>query len=195
VAQLFLPTASKAKQIELRAIEIRTKYAYGPYQAINPFELAARMGVVLVADTWLEQHPELSAELASIAGSWSAGSLPVGDKTYILLNPDTSRARQSPTLGEELAHIALGHPKSKLINVDGLAIRTCDHAVEGEAYAVATALLMPYRSLFNHLNDGHPLEELATLVPVSQACREFRVKTAGLWNLHQARARARAQQS
>jgi len=184
----------KAKEIELSAIEVKKRYGFGPYEAVDPFDLAARMGVTLVASSWLDSLPdELRQTLGDIAGSWSAGSLAVGEATFILINQQTSRTRQMPSLGEELAHIALGHPKSKLMTIDGMALRTCNHQVEDEAYAVSTALLMPYRPLFNHLNASQPLEELPTPVPVSQACREYRAKKAGLWRLHMARARTRSQ--
>jgi hypothetical protein len=78
-------------------------------------------------------------------------------------------------------HVALGHPKSQLTTVDGVPLRTCQHEVESEAYAVATALLMPYRSTFNHLNDGGTVETIPAMVPVSSECRAYRTKMAGLW--------------
>jgi len=66
-------------------------------------------------------------------------------------------------------------------------MRTCQHDTEDEAYAVATALVMPYRDLFNHVNAGQPLADLPVPVPVSQACRVYRVKRAGLWRTYKAR--------
>jgi hypothetical protein len=69
-------------------------------------------------------------------------------------------------------------------------MRTCQHEVESEAYAVATALLMPYRSTFNHLKAGGDIASIPTVVPVSAACRAYRTKTAGLWRIAQARSAA-----
>lgn len=69
----------------------------------------------------------------------------------------------------------------------GTVIRTCRHEIEDEAYAVVTALLMPYRPLFAHVNAGLPIDELATPAPVSRECRLFRVKRAGLWRTYKAR--------
>jgi Zn-dependent peptidase ImmA (M78 family) len=112
--------------------------------------------------------------------------------TFVLLNPTHSETRRSPTLAEELVHIALGHPPSKLTVVGGVATRTCQHDVESEAYAVAVALLVPYRSLFNHLNGGGLLGDLPTPVPLSLECLLYRVKTAGLWRLYKARSAAGA---
>jgi Zn-dependent peptidase ImmA (M78 family) len=107
----------------------------------------------------------------------------------VVANPEHSEARRTITLLEELVHEGLGHPKSQLIVQDGLAMRTCQHDVEDEAYSVAAALVMPYRELFNHLNAGSPLADLPVPAPVSTECRLFRVKRAGLWKLHVARQR------
>jgi hypothetical protein len=190
--RLFLPFATKGKQIELRAIEIKTEYDFGPYDAVSPIELADRMGVGIVdAVPFFDSLPERlrMTLLENGSRSWSAGSITARGELYVLPNPTHSEARRSPTLLEELVHQALGHPKSQLIEQDGVVIRTCQHDVEDEAYCVATALLMPYRELFNHLNAGRRLVDLPVPAPVSDECRTFRVKRAGLWKLHTARQR------
>ncbi len=46
-------------------------------------------------------------------------------------------------------------------------MRTCQHDVESEAYEVATALLMPYQSTFNHLKQGGRMADIPAAVPVS----------------------------
>lgn len=187
---LFLPFATKGKQIELRAIEVKSAYGYGPYDAVSPLDLADRMGVGIVdAVAFFDSLPERLrlALLEEHRRSWSAGSITAGGALYVLSNPTHSEARSSPTLLEELVHDALGHPKSQLIEQDGVVIRTCQHDVEDEAYCVATALLMPYRDLFNHLNAGLRLADLPVPAPVSDQCRLFRVKRAGLWRLYSAR--------
>jgi len=192
VAQLFLPFATRGKQIELRAIEIKAACGCGPYDAVAPLELADRMDVGIVdAEAFFASLPERLrvALLETHSRSWSAGSITVADRLYVLLNPTQSEARSSPTLLEELVHDALGHPKSQLIEQDGVVIRTCQHDIEDEAYCVATALLMPYRELFNHLNAGLQLADLPVPAPVSDECRLFRVKRAGLWRLYSARQR------
>lgn len=192
MAQLFLPFATKGKQIELRAIEVKAAYGYGPYDAVSPLELADRMGVGIVdAVAFIGSLPQhlRAGLLEDHSRSWSAGSITVDGSLYVLPNPTHSEARSSPTLLEELVHDALGHPKSRLIEQDGVVIRTCEHDVEDEAYCVATALLMPYRDLFNHLNAGLQLADLPVPAPVSDECRLFRVKRAGLWKLYSARLR------
>lgn len=143
------------------------------------------MGVALVPGGWLFglEESERRALLVDHGSAWSAGSITVNDRLHVLLNPTHSVERQSPTLAEELVHQALGHPASQLLVVDGTAMRTCQHEVEGEAYAVATALLMPYRSTFNHLKERGSVETIPAAVPVSAACRAYRTKTAGLWRM------------
>lgn len=190
--RLFLPFATKGKQIELRAIHIKTTYDYGPYDAVSPIDLADRMDVGVVdAVRFFDSLPaRLRISLLEDGSrSWSAGSITANGRLYVLANPTHSDARRSPTLLEELVHQALGHPKSQLIERDGVVIRTCQHDVEDEAYSVATALLMPYRELFNHLNAGRPLVDFHVPAPVSNECRLFRVKRAGLWRLYTARQR------
>jgi hypothetical protein len=191
VPQLFLPFAIRGKDIELRAIELKAAYDFGPYDAVSPVELADRMGVGLVDPLMFDTLPveQRKALLEDYRRSWSAGSITVSGALFVVTNPTHSAARTSVTILEELAHEALGHPKSQLIERDGLVIRTCQHDVEDEAYCVAAALLMPYRDLFNHLNAGRPLKELAVPAPVSDECRAFRVKRAGLWKLFSARQR------
>ncbi len=189
MARLFLPFAPKGKAIELRAIEIKARHGFGPYEAIDPIELANRMGVGIVAAEWFDRLPvDLRASLLSdYSHSWSAGSITVDGMLTVVANPEHSEARRTITLLEELVHEALGHPKSQLIVQDGIAMRTCRHDVEDEGYAVAAALVMPYRELFNHLNAGRPLADLPLPAQVSTDCRLFRVKRAGLWKLHVAR--------
>jgi Zn-dependent peptidase ImmA (M78 family) len=143
------------------------------------------MGVAVIAESWFDRlEADHRDELLVDHGrSWSAGSVVVDDRLHVLLNPTHSPERHSPTLAEELVHLALGHPVSQLLVVDGLPMRTCQHEVESEAYAVATALLMPYRSTFNHLNGGGRMEAIPAAVPVSDACRAYRPKMAGLSRL------------
>lgn len=193
MAGLFLPFTPKAKAIELKAISIKETHGIGPYAAIDPSDLAARMGVEIIPSSWVDTlDPEHRRLLIDEFGrAWSAGSLVVDGRTHVLLNAGHSPERHSPTLAEELVHIALGHAKSKLMTIDGVPIRTCQHDVESEAYAVAVALILPYRTVFNHIRDGEPVETLPSPVPVSNECRAYRTKIAAMWPTALARLRAR----
>jgi uncharacterized protein DUF955 len=193
VSGLFLPFAAKAKVIELKAIKLKKSHAYGPYDAVDPDELALRMGVAIIPDAWFETlDPDLRRQLLEeCEKDWSAGSLPVKGQVHVLLNPGHTAARRSSSLAEELMHVGLGHPASTLLTVDGVPIRTCRQDVESEAYAVAIATLLPYPTVFNHLNDGGAIDDIPALVPVSPDARRYRVKVAGLWRLAQARARSK----
>ncbi len=188
---LFLPFAARAKAVEQRAIEVKRRYGYGPYDAIDPEQLAQRMGVLLVPDAWIGTLDVdiQRALLVDNASSWSAATLTVENVHHVLMNPTHSPTRRSPSLAEELVHIALGHPPSQVSIVDGVATRTCRTDTESEAYAVAVALLLPYRTVFNHVDAGQPLDALPTLVPLSPDCRYYRVKITGLWRTYQARLR------
>jgi IrrE N-terminal-like domain len=186
---LFLPFTPAGKKLELQAIRIKTGVKIGPYDAVEPADLARRLGAVLVDADWFSSLPTSlqRAVLVEHRSRWSAGSITVAETLFIVANPEHAETRRSVTILEELVHHALGHPKSQLIRANGAVMRTCQHDVEDEAYGVASALLMPYRDLFNHVSAGLPLAALPTLAPVSDACRRYRVKRAGLWNTYQAR--------
>lgn len=193
MAGLFLPFTPKARAIEIKAIGIKQAHGLGPYDGINPRELAARMGVEIIPPSWVDTlAPAHRRQLVDEIGrSWSAGSLIADGRTFVLLNPGHSPERHSPTLAEELVHVALGHPKSQLVTVDGVTLRTCQHDVESEAYAVAVALILPYRTVFNHIHSGEPVETIPSPVPVSNECRTYRTKVSGMWPTARARLRAR----
>lgn len=194
---LFLPFTPKAKAIEMKAIGIKKAHGIGVYDAVDPRDLASRMGVAMVDPSWIDRlDPEHRRQLVvDIGRSWSAGSLVVAGRTHVLLNPGHSPERHSPTLAEELVHVALGHPKSQLIVVDGVPMRTCQHDVESEAYAVAVALILPYKTVFNHIKAGEPMETIPSPVPVSPQCRAYRTKISGMWPTAQARLRAKQSES
>jgi len=105
--------------------------------------------------------------------------------------PATRPERHTPTLAEELVHMALGHPASQLMTVGGVPIRTCHHEIESEAYAVAVALVLPNKTVFNHINAGGAIDAIPAIVPLSPEARAYRTKVAGMWNTAQARARSR----
>lgn len=188
---LFLPFTPEGRRIEEMAIDIKTKHNLGPYEAVAPRDLAQLMDVNIIDPSWFDTLPEhLSVSLLGpFQDSWSAGSIDFNGKLHVLLNPRHAEARQTMTLGEELVHGALGHPKSRLTTTAGMTFRNCEHSIEDEAYSVAAALVMPYQSLFNHVNAGRPIDELLSPAPLSHQAREFRVKRAGLWPTYRARQR------
>jgi len=189
--KFFLPFTPGGRAIEIRAIELKRAHGFGAYAAVDPETLADAMDAHIVGREWFTSLPSAlrRAVLVEHSDSWSAGSITVDGRLVVLANPGHPETRRTVTLLEELVHYGLGHPKSELTERDGVVMRTCRHDVEDEAYAVATALVMPYRQLFSHVDAGRPLEELDTPAPVSQACRLFRVKRAGLWRMLQSRMR------
>lgn len=185
----FLPFTPKGKDIEVKAIGIKEAHGLGPYDLVDPDALAVLMGVVIIPEAWYDRlDADLRDQVLVAHGqTWSAGSLCVEGTTHILLNPGHSRERRSASLSEELVHLGLGHPKSQLLTVDGVPMRTCSHEIESEAYAVASALLMPYRSTFNHLQAGGTVASIPAVVPVSAEARVYRTKTSGLWKMARSR--------
>jgi hypothetical protein len=188
---LFLPFAPQARADEERAIELKRDFDYAPYEAVDPWEFAERLAIELVDGAWLLRQLPAGIGLHLVGparGRWSAGTIDVAGRSLTVMNPTHSPARQTASLVEELVHVVLGHPPSRLEPHGDLALRTCAHDVEDEAYRIGAALVIPYRELFNWLNAGRPLDEFATPAVVSREYLEFRVKRAGLWRLHRARA-------
>jgi hypothetical protein len=187
---LFLPFATQARADEERAIEIKRDFDYGPYEAVDPWEFAERLAVELVDGAWLLRQLPVGVGVHLLGpgrGRWSAGTLEVAGRSLTVLNPMHTPARQTATLVEELVHVILGHPPSRLELHGGLPMRTCAHDVEDEAYRIGATIVIPYRDLFNWINAGQPLDEFATPAEVSRAYLEFRVKRAGLWRLYRTR--------
>jgi Zn-dependent peptidase ImmA (M78 family) len=123
-----------------------------------------------------------------IGGShWSAGTLIVNGKATVILNPTHDPVRQKATLAEELAHIIMGHPPSRIDPTTGL--RTYDGDVESEAYGVGGAMLMPYGQLFPLCKHAVPLTQIAARFALSIAFTNYRINRAGLRKMYEKRIR------
>lgn len=96
--------------------------------------------------------------------------------------------RQRATLGEELAHIVIGHPPSHIDPTTGF--RTYDGDVESEAYGVGGAMLMPYGQLFPLCRRAVPMTHIAARFGLSVAFTNYRINRAGLRKMYEKRMRA-----
>lgn len=95
--------------------------------------------------------------------------------------PD-ARPRQKATLAEELAHIVMGHPPSRIDATTGL--RTYDGDIESEAYGVGGAMILPYSQLFSLVKAGTRAASIASRFSVSEAFLNYRINRTGLRRMY-----------
>jgi Zn-dependent peptidase ImmA (M78 family) len=158
--------------------------------ALDPFTASVDAAIVVHgADYFARFSEEERRQVLEIGGShWSAGTILAAGKATIILNPTHDAVRQRATLAEELAHIVMGHPPSRIDPTTGF--RTYDGDVESEAYGVGGAMLMPYNQLFLLCRRAAPVEQIATLFGLSIAFTNYRINRAGLRRMYEKRMRA-----
>lgn len=170
---------------EKKARMIRRELGLRADEPIDPFFLAAHLGILVIYPTEVKDLSTLALRqlLMEDPYSWSGASLPLPSGRFVvILNSGHSPLRNVSTLMEELCHILLGHRPSQLIqDDDGVVFRTCDPDLEREAQFLAAALLVPYRSLRAMVEASRSVEEIAAHFRVSQELVKFRLKVNGLW--------------
>lgn len=183
----FLPfVGGEAARLERCAIAAKRVLGLADGAAVDPFAVATSLRVPVVGQ--LSQFAVLPEPMRSemlASNQWSAGTLegPLGP--MIILNPIHSDTRLKVTLAEEIAHLVMGHPPSK-INAAG--VRTYNATVEQEAFSVGGALVMPYGQVFSLARSGAPIATIAEAFGVSPAMARCRVNRTGLSRMHKKRA-------
>lgn len=201
VPKLFLPFTPEGKRTELAAIAVKRHLGLPPDAAVDPFAVLPDVPARLVDVSLLD-----SALLTDQVEGWSGigfGCDPFGEE-LIALNPTHAETRQRATLMEEIVHIVLDHPKTKLtvstaavsghpISTIGLhgalpsrtvtraSARTFTASVEDDAYNIGAACVVPYRPLFDAVHVRH--EHITTIAARYQVSTEliiYRIKRAGL---------------
>jgi len=131
---------------------LRTELGLGAVDALNPWKLAAHLGIVV----WkLEEIPGIPAEctatLRTDSDSWSAATVCVGTRHAVILNSEHSPARMNSDFMHELSHLVLAHTPARVdVSSDQLLLlSTYNRAQEEEANWLSGALLLPRDALFN----------------------------------------------
>lgn len=131
---------------EETALQLRKQLQVSPQSPLDPYQLAAHLGVVLKTP---KDFPKLATDtMARLLGehtdSWSAFTITNGRNPMIVYNPRHSPARIASNLMHELAHIILGHRPAKMfMNASGIPLRSHDKDQEDEAVWLAGCLLLP----------------------------------------------------
>lgn len=179
---LLPPVSHKFREIERKAIGIRSFAGAGQTARLDPYALAELLNLRVLALSDLKQLPEQTREHLAQSDEWSAGTtglLPDGSRV-IVINEKQSAGRKAATLMEEICHTLLGHDPSA-IHGDGAGGRSFDLTVEEEAYAVGAAALLPYRALTECLSEDQSVDQIARRFGVTRALVEYRMKILGLW--------------
>ena len=186
----FLPFVNgEPARLERCALAAKKCFGVPIGDAVDPWKAASNVGIVIHGEEFFaglameERH-----EIFDYGGKhWSAGTIVAGGKAVIFLNPTHDPVRQKSTLAEELAHIVLGHPPSLLDGQTGL--RTYDVGVESEAYAVGSAMVLPYHALFHYVDGGATESAIAERHGVSSRFVVARINRCGLRNMYRKRQR------
>jgi len=180
-----LASADFINWVERRGLSLRRILNLGPLDVLDPERLAQKMGIPIYTPYDIEGlSPEILTHLLSSDG-WSAGSLPLqGGKWVILINPTHPPTRNRATLMEELSHIYLGHPPSKIENNNGFMERSYKKTHETQAYWVGAAALLPSTLMSNTKARGMSRHLLATGCGVSEDLVKFRENVTGIKLVH-----------
>jgi IrrE N-terminal-like domain len=172
---------------ERHGLMLRQRFGRSLHVPLDPFEGAARItGVeILGRDKCIEylgaEHTQRLFQY--YRQEWSGIAIPVENKHLILVNDTESKNRQNSTLTEEIFHILLGHPPSKIYVCPESRMLRREYAteVENEAKCAAAAALVPYGPLRLLVTSGGTTESIAESFAVSVELVQWRLKVTKLW--------------
>lgn len=182
---IFVPfVRGEAERIERCAVAVKRCLGVAAENALDPWDAASHAGIeVRGAQFFATLAPEVQRQVLVVGGGhWSAGTVVGNGSAIVFLNPTHEITRQKATLAEELAHIVIGHPPSKIDPVTGF--RTYDADVENEAYGVGGAMILPYGQLFGLVKRRQPTRDIAERYAVSEPFVNYRINRAGLRRMY-----------
>jgi hypothetical protein len=183
--EVFVPfVGGEPERIERCAVAAKRCLGVTANAALDPWAAAAGVGIDVRGKEFFAALPIAEQRQALEVGGhcWSAGTIIGGGAAIIFLNPTHDPHRQKATLAEELAHIVMGHPPSRIDPTTGF--RTYDADVEGEAYGVGGAMILPYGHLFGLVKQGVSAAVIAGRYDVSERFANYRINRAGLRRMY-----------
>jgi hypothetical protein len=183
--QVFVPfIGGEAERIERCAVAAKRCLGVGTTVALDPWVAAANVDVNVRGEEFFATLAEDERrQVLEIGGHcWSAGTIIGGGEAIVFLNPTHDPHRQKATLAEELAHIVMGHPPSRIDPATGF--RTYDGDVESEAYGVGGAMILPYGQLFRLVKQHVAADVIAERYDVSGRFANYRINRAGLRKMY-----------
>lgn len=175
--------ANYQRWIEGQANVLRGKCELGPFDRLDPFDLAERMQIEVIGPHAIAGvDPDALAQLLDGgARNWSGGALRLPDgRHWVILNPTHDERRQRPTLMEEIVHVHLNHAPTELRLTGEVVARSYKKSVEQQAYFIGAAALLPQRVIKGACTRGMTIEELAEEQFVSRPLVRFRINLLGI---------------
>ncbi len=136
---------------------------------VDPIYIAARMGIVVQANPWLDTE----------SGHYIPDGAD-GGKPLIIYNSNEAYVRQRFTVAHELGHHALCHGERPRDTSKNFTTGVKDYK-EIQANRFAAELLMPEKSLHAviQIRNIRNIEDLASLFCVSKAAMAYRAESLG----------------
>lgn len=167
-------------EAERTADRLRRELGLSPTDRLDPLDLALNVGAEVRCADELTDRAKLE-ELEKIQpGAFSACTLTVGNRHFIIYSPLSSTGRRSSDICHEIAHIVLGHEVGEVQQVGHLTFFSCDPDQEQEANWLAGCLLLPRSLLLGAAQGGLSPSEIAEGYGVSEQMAGFRLRTTGV---------------
>jgi Zn-dependent peptidase ImmA (M78 family) len=178
-------------EAERIASEIRTELSLNSTSRLDPHSLAAHLEIPVLKIRDCARLAEDSTSLKHLThvdpDSFSAITVFIGTRRYIIHNEAHAPTRQANDIVHEIAHCLLEHPPSPV--TDHRGCRCWNKTLEDEANWLAGALLVPREGALALARSGLTLEQIATNLGVSEQLCRWRIHQTGV--AHQLRASSR----
>lgn len=176
------------KKREADAVDIRTLVQPSFEKPLNPFELAASLGIDAITPYEIDNTDQncISNLCNHYSREWDAFTLAAFEicKIIIVYNPEKAPKRINATIMEEISHILLGHEPTQIAEQNGAFFRDYNSAQEEEAKYVGWAALLPRESLKWAISKKLTLEEISDHFGASQKMIEYRLNRTNLKKAH-----------
>lgn len=157
------------------ATEFREELGLSAIDPLCPRRLASHLAIPVIGLREFEiQHPHEVGRFAVRGdGRFSAATLFVGCKRFIIHNDFHHERRQAADIAHELSHAILGHPQMPPFHDDGQRNFNSEH--EREANWLGPALLISQEAAFHIVKSEMPMREAAVEYGVSEQLIQMRI--------------------
>lgn len=160
---------------------VRKEMRLKPADRLDAAVLAAHIGMDVRQADALVDRSKLSALERLQPGAFSACTLTIGTKKFLIVNPLASAGRTQSDIAHEVAHVLLEHRLGEVQQVGGLAFFSCDADEEQEANWLAGCLLLPRPLLLRLAGRGLDAAQIAQECGVSEPMAAFRLRATGIF--------------
>jgi Zn-dependent peptidase ImmA (M78 family) len=178
-------------EAERIAAEIRSELSLNSTSRLDPHSLAAHLEIPVLKIRDCARFTENGGSLRYLThvdpDSFSAITVFIGTRRYIIYNESHAPTRQANDIVHEIAHCLLEHPPSPVTDHSGC--RHWDKTLEDEANWLAGALLVPRQGALALARSGMAIADIAANFGVSEQLCRWRIYQTGV--AHQLRAGSR----